>query len=68
MLVTKTFSFLHTKFSTHSIRDFCFNVTFILSSANALNLDQSQNWLFGKELNASVCMVLNLDQSNKNFV
>ena len=28
----------------------CFLDTFLLSSANASNLDQSKNWLFGKEL------------------
>ena len=43
MLVTSIFSFTPEKNS-------CFKVTFILSSANAFNLDQSKNLLFGKEL------------------
>ena len=38
-------------FSTLSKRNFSFSVTFILSSANAFNLDQSEILSFGKELN-----------------
>ena len=37
-------------FSSHPKKNFCFQVTFILSSANALNLDQSKKLLLGKEL------------------
>ena len=37
-------------FSTISKANFNFRVTFILSSANALNLDLSKVLLFGKEL------------------
>ena len=39
--------------SIHPQKNFCFSVTFILSSANAFNLDQSKNLSFGKEL--SIC-------------
>ena len=38
-------------FSTLPNTNFNFLVTFILSSAKALNLDQSKTLLFGKELN-----------------
>ena len=37
-------------FPTHPKMNFCFSLTFILSSANALNVDQSYNLLFDKEL------------------
>ena len=37
-------------FSTLPKTNFDFSVTFILSSANALNFDQSKVLLFGKEL------------------
>ena len=36
--------------STHPETNFCFWATFILSSANALNLDQSKSLSFGEEL------------------
>ena len=39
-----------TIFSTH-LKTFFFSVTFILSPANASNLDQSKRLSFGKELN-----------------
>ena len=39
-------------FSTLPETNFNFWVTFILSSANAFNLDQYTNLLFGKELKA----------------
>ena len=39
-----------TVFSTLPRTNFHFSVTFILSSANAFNLDQSKNLLFGKKL------------------
>ena len=44
------FSPFPTMFSTHSTKNFCFQVTFILSSVNAFNLDQFKNLSFGKEL------------------
>ena len=37
-------------FSTHPKENFCFQFTYILSSANALILDQSNNLSFGKKL------------------
>ena len=49
MLVTSIFSFSHSVFFL-SQANFNFSVTFILSSANAFNLDQFKNLLFGKEL------------------
>ena len=49
MLVT-AFPPFPTMFSNLSKTNFKFWVTFILSSANALNLDQSKLLLFGKEL------------------
>ena len=39
-------------FSTLPKMNLNFSFTFILSSADALNLDQSKNLLFGKELNS----------------
>ena len=52
ILVTSIFSFSHkvTLFSTHSKKNFCLYVTFILLSAKAFNLYQSKYLLFGKEL------------------
>ena len=41
-------------FSTHPKKNFCVYVTFILSSANAFNLDPSKNLLFGQELNSRI--------------
>ena len=38
-------------FSTLTITNFNFSVSFILSTANAFNLDQSKILSFGKELN-----------------
>ena len=49
MLVSSIFSFSH-NVSTLSKSIFNFFVAFILSSANAFNLDQSENLLCGKEL------------------
>ena len=49
--LNRYFSPFPTMFSTHPKTNFSFAVTFTLSSANAFNLDQSKNWLFGKELN-----------------
>ena len=49
MLVASIFPF-RTLFSTLTKTNFNFFVTFNLSAANAFNLDQSQNLLFGKEL------------------
>ena len=46
----KGFSPFPTMFSTCPKTNFNFSVTFILSSTNAFNLDQSKNLLFGKEL------------------
>ena len=46
MLETSIFSF-----SSHQETNFNFSVAFILSSANAFNLDQSNILSFGKELN-----------------
>ena len=40
-------------FSTNSKKKFCCQVTFIFSSANALNLEQSKNLPFGKGLRRS---------------
>ena len=37
-------------FTTQSVRKIIFSAAFILSSANAFNLDQSKILLFGKEL------------------
>ena len=37
-------------FYTYSKKNSCFQITIILSSANAFNLDQSKNLSFGKEL------------------
>ena len=37
-------------FSINPKKNFCFQVTFILSSANALSLDQSKNLPFGRGL------------------
>ena len=37
-------------FSTHPNKNFCFSIEFILSFANAFNLDQSKILSFGKEL------------------
>ena len=37
-------------FSTHAKKNFCFEITFILSSANAFNLDHSKNLTFATEL------------------
>ena len=48
-LETCIFSF-PTIFYTHPKKNFCCEVAFILSSANAFNLDQSENLSFGKEL------------------
>ena len=45
------FSPYPTMFSTPPKPNFNFSVTFNLLSANAFNLDQSKNLLFGKELN-----------------
>ena len=39
-----------TMFSTSPKKIVCFSVTFTLPSANALNLNQSKNLSFGKEL------------------
>ena len=44
------FSPFPTMFSTHLKKNFCVSVTFIVSSANALNLDQSINLSSGKGL------------------
>ena len=43
------FSPFSTMFSIHTKKNFCCSVTFILSSANAFNLDQSKISSFGKE-------------------
>ena len=45
------FSLFPTMFSTHPKGNFFFQVIFILSSANAFNLDQSKKLSFGKGLN-----------------
>ena len=50
IIVLSTFSPFSTKFSTLPKLNFNFSFTFILSSANALNLDQSVILSFGKEL------------------
>ena len=47
MLVT-AFSPFPTMFSTHSNTNFNFSVSFFMSLANALNLDQSVKLMFGK--------------------
>ena len=47
--VNPAFSPLSTMFSTLLKTNFNFSVTFILSSANAFNLNQSKNLSFGKE-------------------
>ena len=52
VLVTSTFSPFPKMFSTLPKTNFNFSVTFILSSANALKLDQSKILLFGKGLKA----------------
>ena len=49
MLVISVFSFSHNVFNP-SKKEFLFSVTFILSSANDFNLDQSKNLSLGKEL------------------
>ena len=49
ILVTRIFSFSH-NVCYPSKKNFRFPVTFILSSANAFNLDLSKNLSFGKEL------------------
>ena len=53
MLVTSIFSFSHNVFYPSQNR-FQFSFTFILSSANAFNLDQSENMLFGIELKVAL--------------
>ena len=50
MLVASIFSFSHDVFSQFW-EGFVFNLDLFFSSANAFNLDQSKNLLFGKELN-----------------
>ena len=59
MLVTSIFSFSHIVFYPfYPLRHkFQFWVTFILSSANAFNLDQSKTLLFDKELKTCVSHV-----------
>ena len=49
MLVTSIFSFTHNVFYPLKT-NFNFSVTFILSSANAFNLDLTKILSFGKEL------------------
>ena len=52
MLVTSIFSF--SQYVFYSLQNkFQFSVTFILSSANPFNFDQSKNLLFCKELKTS---------------
>ena len=41
-------------FSTHLKMNFCFEVLLIVSSGNALNLDQSEMLSFGKGLNTGM--------------
>ena len=52
-------------FSTLPKTNFNFSLTFILSSANALNLDQSQISSFGKEL---ICRLEMLSNFSRMFV
>ena len=47
-------------FSTNPKTNFNFSVTFILSSADAFNLDQSKILLFGKELMVQIKWTLTL--------
>ena len=56
MLVTSIFSFSHNVFH-QSQTEICFKVSFILSSANAFNLDQSKNLSFGKVLKGQLSFV-----------
>ena len=51
MLLTSIFSISHNVFSTLPEANFSCSVTLNMSSANALNLDQSKNLSFGKEIN-----------------
>ena len=54
------FSPFPTMFSTCSRINFNFSVTFILSSTNAFNLEQSKNLSYGKEVTKNV-LSLNKD-------
>ena len=68
MLVTNIFSFSCIVFDP-SHRKFCFLITFISSSANAFNLDQSKILLFGKGLTIKFRFCFNskhLRQTNQN--
>ena len=56
MLVTSLFSFLHNVFFLSKIPTF--SVTFILSSANAFNLDLSKYMSFGNRLTLSKQQIL----------
>ena len=63
MLINSIFPDL-TVFSTLSQGEIIFSATFNLSSANALNLDQSKNFLFGKELAGKHGLILLADTLN----
>ena len=54
----RAFSPFPTMFSTLSKRNFYFSVTFILSSANPSNFDQSKILSFGKELTDDLLGIL----------
>ena len=53
MLSEPAFSPYSTKFSTLLESSFKFSFTFMLSTANAFNLDQSKIFSYGKELTLS---------------
>ena len=57
MLVNSIFSFTQNVFYPSQKTNFNFSVTFILTSANALNLDKSKNLSFGKELEKGCAVV-----------
>ena len=53
--------------STILKKNFCFYVTFILSSANAFNLDLSEDLLFGKEVKADKTLCKNKNGCKGRF-
>ena len=66
MLVTRIFSSSHSVSALHKV-NFSFRVTFILSPANAINLDKAKILTFGKELSL-FCTMMTFEAPEKNTV
>ena len=55
-------------FFTYPKKNFCFYITFILSSANTFNLDQSKDLSFGKELMTIKLILFSFNTGFQNLI